>query len=317
MRGHPENSLSNKTASRSPRRLMAPRDDEKIMTLSKGPKIMTFHSKSRRPFPKGHIAMSTERINHDPPSFQIGHLEPFSNLASLQANLPKTLTIKAKILPIKGTEKTTEIVMFRQGRSFEPCMLYQGKSDMAENGLYEGVQLVFESIIDGTLEADVLNTVLYEKRFVTQGNITHTIRQDLANKKVIVTPPGTENGQPIWGYGGYYRDSCSLDQIEQILFTPIIDGIKTGVFLIKASVWAKGASNPNAVMMEEASLSNLAGDIETGSVVLNVNVGVDENGDGHFQKYTSLAYKQNDPSTKFIEITFQKGENHAYRLPRV
>ncbi|MBY0281708.1 MAG: hypothetical protein K2W94_06070 [Alphaproteobacteria bacterium] len=260
--------------------------------------------------------MSTERINYDPSNFQIGHLEAFSNFVPPQANLPKTLTVKARILPIKESDKRTEIVMFRQDRRFEPCMVYNGKSDVAENGHYEGVQLVFESIINGTLEMEIQNTVLYEKRFITQENITHTIHQDLVDKKVIVTPPGTENGQPIWGYGGYYKDSCSLNQIEQILFTPIIDGMKTGVFLTRASAWTKGAPNPSAVMMEEVSFTNLGGDIETGQVVLNVSLGVDENGDGHFQKYTSLAYKQNDTSTQYVEIIFKKGESHACRLPR-
>eukprot|EP01037_Dinobryon_pediforme_P016831 gene16831-17012_t len=218
------------------------------------------------------LAMSTERVNHDPPLFQIGSVKPFSNPIPAQAALPKILTIKAKLHPLKGDDKRTEIVMFRQGRSFTPYMLYQSKSDMGENGLYEGMQLLFESLIEGNLGADIpVNSVLFEKRFVTQGNITHTIRQDLIDKKVITTPPGTEHGKPVWGLGGYYKDSCSLDQIEQILFMPIIDGIKTEVFLIRASVWAKeGAlSNPHAVLMEELSFSNLGGDIETGKVVLN------------------------------------------------
>ena len=282
---------------------------------------MNFHhtSKGIRPFPIGYSAMSTERVNHDPPLFQIGSVKPFSNPIPAQAALPKILTIKAKLHPLKGDDKRTEIVMFRQGRSFTPYMLYQSKSDMGENGLYEGMQLLFESLIEENLGADIpVNSVLFEKRFVTQGNITHTIRQDLIDKKVITTPPGTEHGKPVWGLGGYYKDSCSLDQIEQILFMPIIDGIKTEVFLIRASVWAKeGAlSNPHAVLMEELSFSNLGGDIEAGKAVLNVSIGVDENGNGHFQKYTSLAFKQNDPSSRCVEITFKKGENHAHRLPR-
>ena len=280
---------------------------------------MTFYSKPRRPFPIGYSAMSTERINHDPPLFQIGSMKPFTNPVLPQASLPKILTVKAKIHPLKGADKTTEVVMFRQDRRFTPCILYQSKSDMGENGFYEGVQLLFEAIIEGDLGTDIpVNSVLFEKRFVTQGNITHTIRQDLIDKKVITTPPGREHGKPIWGFGGYYKDSCSLDKIEQILFMPLIDGINTDVSLIRASVWTKEGtlSNPHAVMMEELSFSNLGGDIETGKVVLNVSVGIDENGDGHFQKYTSLAFKQNDPSSRYVEITFKKGENHAYRLPR-
>lgn len=270
-----------------------------------------------RPFPMGYSAMGTERINHDPPLFQIGYLEPFVHPVSFQANLPKTLTIKARLNPIKGNDKRTEVVMFRQGRGFEPCMLYQGKSDMVENGFYEGVQLLFESIIEGALDADIFAPVLFEKRFVTQGNTTHTVRQELIGKKVITTPPGTEHGQPIWGFGGYYRESCGLDQIEQILFTPIIEGVKTGVFLTRASAWLKeGSRNPHAVMMEELSFSNLGGDIEAGKVVLSVGIGVDENGDRHFQKYTSLAFKQNDPSNRYVEITFKKGECDADCLPR-
>lgn len=282
---------------------------------------MNFHhnGKSMRPFPTGYTAMSTERINHDPPNFQIGTNEPIIVLTPFTTQLPEKLTVKAKVHPIKGADKTTEIIMYRQGRAFTPCVLYQSKKDIGEHGFYEGIQILFEAILNGICSDDIhINSSqpLFEKRFVTQGNITHTIHQNLVDKKVITTPPGTENGQPVWGYGGYYRESCTLDQIEQILFAPFINGTKTDVSLVRASVWAKDTSHPNAVMMEEMAFTNLAGDIETGQVVLQLSMGIDENGAHLGQEYTSIAFQQNDPTTPYIEIIFKKGKSHAYRLPR-
>lgn len=277
-----------------------------------------YDNKEMRPFPIGYSATSTERINPDFPLLQIGNHEAVVSVTPIQSRFPENLTIKAKINPVKGNNKTAEVMMFRQGRPFDPCMIYQSKNDMGENGFYESVQILFESVLERSVaDMDIMNTVLFEKQFVTQGDLTHVIHQDLIDKKVIVTPPGRENGQPIWGYGGYYRDFCSPDQIEQILFMPVIEGVKTRVFLTRASVWTKegSRSNPRAILMDEISFSNLAGDIETGKTVLNVSIGVDESGNRHFQQYTSFAFKQQDVSTNYLEINFQKGESYAHRLP--
>jgi len=66
--------------------------------------------------------------------------------------------------------------------------------------------------------------------------------------------------------------------------------------------------------MDNASLSNLAGDIEAGKVILDVSLGIDDSGFHHCRRYTSVAFKQNDPSIPHIEITFKKGQNDAHCL---
>lgn len=282
---------------------------------------MTFYLKPRRPFPTGYTAMSTERINHDLPTFQIGTVASASNPSPFAMQLPEKLTVKAKLNPIKGDAKTTEIIMYRQHQGFTPCKLYESNKEIGINGCYESLQILFEAVLDKTLSDDVTVTntsILFEKRFVTQGNITHAIHQNLVDKKVITTPPGMENGQPVWGYGGYYKESCTLDQIEQILFVPFINGTKTDVSLARASVWTKEGttSHPRAVLMENVNFTSLAGDIETGQVVLQLTTGIDENGAHLGQEYTSIAFQQNDPNIPYIEITFKKGKSHAYHLPR-
>lgn len=273
---------------------------------------MILHSKPTRPFPRGYMAMSTERVNHDPPNFQIGTMAPISGVMPLTTQLPPKLTVKAKMQPIKGTDKTTEIIMYRQQQGFTPYRLYESPKEVGINGCYESIQLHFEAVIDKTLSDDVVvnnTSVLFEKPFVTQGNGTHTIRQDLVGSKVITTPPGTELGQPVWGYGGYFKESCSVDQIEQILFVPFINGVKTDVSLIRASVWTKEGvtAHPRAVLMEDMNFTSLAGDIEAGKVVLQLTTGIDENGLHLSQEYTSIAFQQNDPTTPYLEITFKKG----------
>jgi len=277
------------------------------------------YPQSIRSFPTGYTAMSTERINHDPPFFQIGTIASISEPVSFITQLPPKLTVKAKLHPIKGDPKTTEVVMYRQQHSFTSCKLYESTKEVGINGCYESLQVLFEAVLDKTLSDDVVinnNSVLFEKHFVTQGNITQTIRQGMVGSKVITTPPGTELGQPIWGYGGYYKESCGVEQIEQILFAPFISGIKTDVSLVRASVWAKEGTTlqPHAVLMEEMNFTSLAGDIESGNVVLQLTTGIDENGMHLGQEYRSIAFQQKDPTTPYVEITFKKGESHAYRL---
>ena len=279
---------------------------------------LNHHRATMRPFPTGYTAMSTERINHDPPLFQIGNAQPFVSEASVWANLPETLVIKAKLCPIKRPDDgLVQAIVERQGQSLPPYTLYtQSKKELEMNGQLASIKLLFEAVLGEPLGAEILlkdSLTLFEKLFVTQAKGVQLLKQQMVDKKLIVTPPGKEGAQPLWGYGGYYRPGCDLKQIEQIFFTPFVEGQRTGVFLTRASS-VLGSSNSNITFMDNASLSNLAGDIEAGKVTLDVSLGIDEGGFQHCRRYISVAFKQNDPSIPSIEITFKKGENHAHCL---
>jgi len=177
------------------------------------------HFGTMRPFPLGCTVMSTERINHDPPLFQIGSVEPFLAEASIRVSLPETLVVKAKLCPIKRLDSgLVQAVVERQGQSLPPYMLYtQSKKELEMNGQLASLKLLFEAVLGEHLGSEILlkdSLTLFEKPFVTQTKGVQLLKQQMVDKKTII-PPGKESAQPLWGYGQgplmkFFEQCCQL-----------------------------------------------------------------------------------------------------------
>ncbi len=265
--------------------------------------------KQPRPLPRGYFAPPTDRVNVDQPTFQIGGNTDFSVIETI--HLPEFLKVKARLHPIKRQGDDLFAVVERQGTALKPYAIYQEHQDYQ----YQAVQLVFESFLDKTDR-----TVLYNAAFlfwtcmiVCFGSCV--LKQDTIERKLIVTPPGKENGQPLWGYGGYYKVGCDLKQIEQMFFMPIAQFSETNIHLTKASSWtAKGVmpslthTKPEIVFMDsliDQGMLNLVGDIEQGKAKISLQIGIDETGVVHKQEYRSVSIQQEDALTPFVEVVFK------------
>jgi hypothetical protein len=267
-----------------------------------------------RPLPRGYYAMQTDRINTDQPTFQIGGNTDLPMTGNQSIQLPEFLKVKARINPIKHQGEDVPAVVERLGPTIKPYSIYQEHIDYQ----YQAIQLVFENFLSKIEILGPESPVLLEKAFVVQSQGSCVLKQDVVDRKLIITPPGKENGQPLWGYGGYYQVGCDLKQIEQIFFTPMIESSKTAVHLTKASSWVAKSVLPSAVHqkpeikfmdeIKDEGMLNLVGEIEQGQASFSLPIGVDETGAVHKQTYQSVSIQQEDALTPFVEIIFKKGE---------
>ncbi len=281
--------------------------------------------KTPRPLARGYFAPVTDRVNTDRPTFQIGGSTDI--FVPDPIHVPEFLKVKARLNPIKRQGEEVFAVVEKQEVGLKPCSVYEGHQDCQ----YQAMQLVFESFLSGKLSfshitlssSDLFRgsqdsrnkcendkTILFEKSFITQQS-SCVLKQTTIDRKLIITPPGKENGQLLWGYGGYYKMGCDLRQIEQMFFTPIGQGAETGIHVTKASSWAAKGILPSVKSdiifvdtVTDEGMLNLVGDIENGKAVLNLSIGVDETGAVHEQQYRSVSIQQEDALTGFVEVVF-------------
>ena len=265
-----------------------------------------------KPYPKGYVAPTTETVNTHLPVFDLanGEYVPEENFVP---TLPEVVRLRAQLLPILITDKTAHVVYERDGKALKYLSLYEVSDELGLNSQFQTVQLVFSGLIEQEkdkqfclLNLDSFDLVLgqenliFEMSFVSQIGVKKLSAMSVENEDALmITPPGILNANPVWGYGGYYREGCDLHQIEQILFTITRNPPNTGVHLSRGN-----RVRPGATFVDSVSVKNLEELIEAGAAQISLNYGVDEEGEGVGQFYRSYQITQNNSA---IDIYFKKG----------
>ena len=265
-----------------------------------------------KPYPKGYVAPTTEAVNTHLPVFDLADSDyvPEENLLP---TLPDVVRLRAQLQPIPITDKTAHVVYERDGKALKSMPLYEVSDELGISSQLQAVQLVFSNLIEQEkdkqfclLSLDNFDLVLEQENLIFVMNFVHQIdvkklsATSIENEDALmITPPGAVNANPVWGYGGYYRDGCDLHQIEQILFTITRNPPNTGVHLSRSSRVKSGAT-----FVDSSSVKNLGELIEAGAAQISLNYGVDEEGKGVGQSYRSYRAIQNNSE---IDIYFKKG----------
>lgn len=265
-----------------------------------------------KPYPKGYVAPTTETVNTHLPEFDLAESDYVAE-ENLLSTLPEVVRLRSQLRTIPITNKSAQVIYERDGRALKAMSLYEVPDELGVNGQVQVVQLLFSNVIEQEkdhqftlLSLDKLDlalekeNVIFEMKFVHQTGVRKLSSMSLEDEDgLLITPPGTINANPVWGYGGYYREGLSLQQIEQILFTITRSPPNTSVHLSRCSRVKAGAT-----FIDSVPLKNLEELIESGAAQISLNYGIDEDGKEVGQSYRSYHATQNNSA---IDIYFKKG----------
>ncbi len=235
---------------------------------------------------------------------------------------PKTIKVVAQVVPIAKEGESPQALMTHDlPTPYTPCNVYDNWGDIGSHGQWQGIQIIVRSVsgVPNPHLTGMEGRVIFEKRFICQ-NTPILMRKWIDNGQMIVDPPGISGGEPLWGYGGYYRTGCQLEDIEQIVFTLGAKGRDTTVFPTRLSQWIFQGIYPwqppktgqktifmDSIPKEESS--NLKTQIEQKGVVIAVAEGVDETGEFLERFYESYDVGPLDTVSNTFDILLKERES--------
>lgn len=160
--------------------------------------------------------------------------------------IPETFNILVEIKPIIETTNTFVRIIHEQ-KKLEPLILYNHNDGLAKDGKIRTLVFIFKEFLNSEcfFIPLVKDHIIYERNFITQNKKEIEIRQFSDQGKFITDPPGYEQGEALWGYGGFYRSGCDLKDIEPIFFTPLEEDQKnTNIYLTRMKSWIKKGVYP-------------------------------------------------------------------------
>ncbi|MBS0272278.1 MAG: hypothetical protein JSR85_06490 [Proteobacteria bacterium] len=149
-----------------------------------------------------------------------------------------TLILRCSLHPIVLQNKSIMVQLISEGEPLERTPLYDERSITygyereIENsqtqgialeytgtgrGLYQGEPFVFH---EKTLPSGQLNikTPLYVKPFQIESKSHQERQTTLPSGHVFTSPPGVLDTPILRGYGGYYKENCALEDIQQVYY---------------------------------------------------------------------------------------------------
>lgn len=150
----------------------------------------------------------------------------------------ETLILRCSLHPISIQNKDIMVQLISEGEPLENTLLYEEKSIAygynreIENsqvqgialeymgtgrGIYQGEPFVFHEKI---LPSGQLNTKapLYVKPFQIESKHHQERQTTLPSGQVFTSPPGVLDTPILRGYGGYYKEGCVLEDMQQIYY---------------------------------------------------------------------------------------------------
>ena len=271
---------------------------------------MRFHRNliSKRPLPVGYLAGSTDNENSDQAIFQLGG--KFVGFETDQEGVLERISVQARLKPIVyEPESPINAVINIQGKALESYELYTANKILERYGCLKAFEIHFERFLtkDISEEFKPESSILYNKQFAVQTEPTCILKQEILDGKNVVTPPGISGKQALWAYGGYYQPGCALNEVEQIVFTPVREHNKTGLHLSRISSWhTKDHDIVWLFPFDHRKNFSVLGDIEQGLAKFKWIQGRDEEGAECSVTYRSFAVYQRDRMSDLIEIDFYK-----------
>ncbi len=265
-----------------------------------------------RPLPQGYHAPSTEDVNTEQASFEIGkRVKVFESFEDFS---PDRLVIQGRLKPILHTPTQTIHAYFTMANQrFHPYPLYQKDKLMERYGCLKAIEIHLERILFPVMTKDfkIDHPQIYQKKFSVQTEESCVLTHEMRDGKWVMSPPGIVGKQPLWCYGGFYQPGCQLHEIEQIVFTPTREQDKTILHLSRISSWhTKGHEVAFIDPLEENQKLSLVGEIEKGHITFKWFQGMDEKGVPYQNHYQSFLIHQKDRLSDVVEIHFRKkGEN--------
>ncbi len=166
----------------------------------------------------------------------------------------ETLILRCRIRPIPLDNKTIRIRLISEGDILESTPLYEEESvvygyerEVGQSqwqgialdytgigqGISQGAPFVFyDKILPmGKLE---IEGPLYVKPFKIESENYQERLTTLPSGESLTTPPGVLDTRVLRGYGGYYKEGVTLDEIQQIYYTPTSTHSQTRVRLFSS-----------------------------------------------------------------------------------
>ncbi len=297
------------------------------MTFSK-----TINRLAARPYSQGYKAPSTSNVNTGRSQLRIQ--TDLSELPEIidQKNLsPLWVRLRVKLKPILIEEGNTEICYSDDHTSYHPISLY-GDSEQTRKSLHQSIHLVYQGV--GSFQDDDFSSeklligsklpqgkivipednILYTHSFLTQSAEKIHVKTSLQKDgKIISTPPGLVQANPLWGYGGYYHEGCDLKKIEQVYFSISRTKQKTDLQLSSYWFWQeKGANPPHNLELSKQCIvfmdpgvhsPSLAQALSEGFAKIRIYLGDDESGEQVYKEYQSFSFSQQVPGS--VDVVFK------------
>jgi hypothetical protein len=255
---------------------------------------------------------STAYHNTDLAELQIGSLETVLLAESLEA--PDQIYLTAKLEGVRQTQDTLTVRLQDDTHLFDPILLYPETTqeyawsyvtlESAGYGNYlwnhQWIPFCNHRVPQGVLKVP---SPLYHHSFIRQTE-SFIFAED-------------EHVQVMKGYGGFYRPSCRVEEIQQIFFTVRSEGPQAAFYLSSLSDWQeKGLMPPQEgdgthkrirfVECGDQLLTSFYDAIQQGQVVIQLILGGDEAGEEVIQPYCSFQVKNSGRDQ--VTIGFTKRE---------
>jgi hypothetical protein len=224
---------------------------------------------------------------------------------------PESVALRLRLRPQRITDSirihinTTAQQLYgaRDEKFSHTCvqLLYQGLGKVQwDNG---GADCVFKGFNIGPLSLALVSEDGGEDGIVFEKTFLHQMAD------LLLRPEAMPNIYPLWSYGGFFEPGCNITAIEQGVFTLGVDARPAPSplsFWQNKTTSRSGASLRFINHFRPQHWRNLAGDIESGQVRIDLCYGADESGEPDRQIYRSHRFNQHDLNSGILEVFFAK-----------
>ncbi|MEI8295007.1 MAG: hypothetical protein WCG04_00590 [Alphaproteobacteria bacterium] len=260
-------------------------------------------------YPAGYRAPTPTSLNTEPGRVVIA---PQGGIAQEDLNgppFPESIALMVRLQP----QRTLTPIRIGLDAQHRPLLLYDEINENFSHAcvqlLYHGLGKVqwnnggndcsFQGVSIGPLRLTTVgeNGVVFEKKFLHQIDDLHLRKEAMRNI------------YPLWSHGGFFEPGCSIEAIEQGVFTL---GADASISVSPLSFWKNKTTTRSGTDIHFLNdfrpkhWRNLAGDIESGQVRIDLCYGIDERGEAAIQIYRSFRFTQRDLSNGILEVFFIK-----------
>lgn len=151
-----------------------------------------------------------------------------------QHTFPKMIAVHARVTPIAIANKSVKATLRYDEETLPATTLYQSNADCE----YAGMQIKLLSLEKIKLD-ESSDFVKGDQLFHVPAEQTYT--RNFVHQKIDVLEhftTGNKNSY-LWGFGGFYRPGCKLNEMEQILFSLGAKNMRTQLGISRTSNWRK------------------------------------------------------------------------------